>query len=326
MSGPMWMPTLRPTFDRLIAWHPQPVPVLPLIAGLLLAGYVWGVVVLRRRGVHWPAQHSAWWVAGVASILLATATGLDGYGMELFSVHMVQHMILSMLSPLFLVLGAPVTLLLRALPTGAGRQGRVRRGLLRLLHTRVLTALTHPAVTFVLFMLSLYGLYFTPIFDALMSTWWGHNLMLVHFLLVGFLYFWALLGVDPNPRMARRGPRTLPGPMVSVIEVAATAPLHAFFGVAVMMSTTLLVHFYAMAMPGWGVVPLADQATGGGIAWSFTEIPTLLVLGALMLSWQRSDERRTRAADRRWARGEDTELAAYNAYLQALARADEGGR
>jgi putative copper resistance protein D len=242
--------------------------------------------------------------------------------MELFSVHMFQHMVLNMLTPIFLVLGAPMTLLLRALPSGAGRRGRARRGLLRLLHSRLATALTHPAVTFVLFITSLYGLYFTPLFDELMSTWWGHNLMLVHFLIVGFLYFWSLLGIDPNPRMSRRGRRTLPGPMVSIMEIGATAPFHAFFGVAVMMSTTLLVRFYSMPMPGWHFVPLTDQATGGGIAWAFTEIPTLLVLGALIAQWQRSEEHRNRTADRRWARGADTELADYNAYLQALARAD----
>lgn len=324
MSGPMWMPRQPPTLARLVAWHPQPLPILPVLAFALLALYVAGVVVLHRRGVRWPVHHTVWWVLGVLSLLAVTATGIDGYGMELFSVHMVQHMVLNMLTPVFLVLGAPVTLLLRALPTGAGRRGRVRRGILRLLHSRVLVALTHPAVTFVLFIMSLYGLYYTPVFDELMSTWWGHNLMLVHFLIVGFLYFWGVLGVDPNPRTSRRGPRSMPGPVVSVLEVAATAPFHAFFGIAVMMSTALLVHFYAMPMPGWHVVPLADQATGGGIAWGFTEIPTLLVLGALVVAWQRSEERSTRAADRRQARGDDTELTDYNAYLQALARADGG--
>ena len=299
MSGPMWMPMQPPTLARLLAWHPQPLPILPLIALALFALYVWGVVALRRRNVRWPAQRTVWWLTGVASIVLVTATGIDGYGMELFSTHMVQHMVLSMLSPVFLALGAPVTLLLRALPTGSGRRGSARRGFLRLLHSRLLKVLTRPAVAFALFMVSLYGLYFTPIFDELMSTWWGHNLMLVHFVLIGFLYFWGVLGVDPNPRNSRSGRFSMPGPAVSVLEVVATAPFHAFFGVAVMMATTLLVHFYAMPMPGWNIVPIADQRTGGGIAWTFTEIPTLLVLGALIVNWRRSDERSTKAASRK---------------------------
>ena len=123
MSGPMWMPSQPPTLARLLAWHPQPLPILPLIALALLVLYVWGVVVLRRRNVRWPVQRTVWWLTGVASIVLVTATGIDGYGMELFSTHMVQHMVLSMLSPIFLALGAPVTLLLRALPTGARATG-----------------------------------------------------------------------------------------------------------------------------------------------------------------------------------------------------------
>ena len=322
MTGPMWMPRQPPNFERMLAWHPQPIPVLPVALLIVFLLYGWGVVVLHRRGVRWPIHRSVWWLVGVASVLSVTATGIDGYGMELFSAHVVQHMVLNMLSPVFLVLGAPITLLLRALPTGRGGRGRVRRGILWFLHTRFMAVLAHPAVTFVLFILSLYGLYYTPVFDYLMSTWWGHNLMLVHFLLVGLLYFWGVLGVDPSPRMTRKRARILPGPALSVLEIAATAPFHAFFGVAVMGSTTLLVGFYSTTVPGWGVSPLADQAVGGGIAWGFTEIPTLLVLGALVVIGQHSDERATRAADRRRARGGDTELADYNAYLQSLDRAD----
>ena len=326
MTGPMWMPSVPPTPERMLAWHPQPFPVLPLIVLILLVLYGWGVVVLARRGVRWPIGRSLWWLAGVGSVLMVTATAVDGYGMELFSVHMIQHMVLNMLSPVFLVLGAPVTLLLRALPVGSGPRGRIRRSILWLLHTRAMAILTHPGVTFALFIMSLYGLYYTPAFDYLMGTWWGHNLMLVHFLLIGFLYFWGVLGVDPSPRTSRQGHRTLSGPVMSVLEVAATAPFHAFFGVVVMMSTTLLVGFYSMPMPGWQVSPLADQATGGGIAWSFTELPTFLVLMALIVKWHKSEERTTWATERRQARGGDTELVDYNSYLQSLDRAERTQR
>src|SRR5665647_635810 len=120
--------------------------------------------------------------------------------------------------------------------------------------------------------------------------------------------------------------RTLSGPLLSVLELAATAPFHAFFGVVVMMSTTLLVGFYSMPMLAWQTSPLTDQATGGGIAWTFMELPTLLVLMVLVMKWLKSDERRTRAAERRQVRGGDTELVAYNAYLQTLNRADRAQR
>ena len=326
MSGPMWMPAQPPTLARVLAWHLQPVPLLPLTVLVLLALYAWGVVVLHRRGVNWPFARIIWWLLGLGIILLVTATGVEGYGMELFSIHMIQHMVLNMLAPVFLVLGAPVTLLLRALPTGTGHRGRLRRGVLWVLHTRLAAFVAHPAVTFGLFIMSLYGLYFTPVFDDLMGTWWGHNLMLVHFLIIGFIYFWGIIGVDPSPRRSTRGFRHVAGPVLPVLEVAVTAPFHAFFGVVVMMSTALMVKFYSRPMPGWHVSPLADQAAGGGIAWGFTELPTLLVLGALVVKWQKSDQRATRAAERRAARDGDTKLADYNAYLGSLQRQSESGR
>lgn len=318
MSGPMWMPARPPTLERVLAWHPQPIPVLPLLVVALLALYGCGVLILFRRGIRWPLGRSLWWLAGAATILLVTATGIDGYGMELFSIHMVQHMVLNMLAPVFLVLGAPITLLLRALPAGSGPKGRLRRGVLRILHTGAAALLTHPVVTFALFIMSLYGLYFTPAFDYLMGTWWGHNLMLLHFLLIGYLYFWGVLGIDPSPRKSARGLRALTGAVLPVLELAATAPFHAFFGIVVMMSSNLLVRFYSVGMPAWHLSPLADQATGGSIAWGFTELPTLIVLGALVFKWQKSDSRAARAAERRLGGGEDAELENYNEYLQAL--------
>jgi putative copper resistance protein D len=252
-----------------------------------------------------------------------TATGIDGYGMELFSAHMVQHMVLSMLAPIFLVLGAPITLALRALPARPSGTISARSILLAVLHSRPARFVSHPATVLVLFLASLYGLYFTPLFDALMSTMWGHNLMLLHFIAIGFLYFWCVLGVDPTPRRSSRGLRKYAAPTVRILELAATAPFHAFFGVMLMMSVALVVGFYRTPMAGWNVAPLADQAVGGGIAWGFTELPTLFVLGVLILQWQRSDERSTRRQERSAARAEAERLA-YNDYLQRLAAHDRG--
>jgi putative membrane protein len=324
VTGSMWMPSSPPTLQRVLAWHLQQIPVLPLICLVLLLLYAASVVVLYRRGIHWPIHRCIFWLAGVGSVLMVTATAVDGYGMELFSIHMIQHMVLNMLSPVFLVLGAPVTLLLCALPDESGRQGGPRRRILWLLQTRGMAILMHPGVTFFLFIMSLYGLYYTPVFDFLMVTWWGHNLMLLTFLLIGFIYFWAVLGVDPSPRTYRRGKQMLSAPVMAVLELAATAPFHAFFGVVLMMSTTLLVGFYSVPMHSWQASPLADQVTGGAIAWTFMELPTLLVLMALVRKWQKSDERRIRAEEQ--VGRADADLVAYNAYLQTLDRAERAPR
>jgi putative copper resistance protein D len=248
--------------------------------------------------------------------------------MELFSVHMIQHMILSMFAPIFLVMAAPMTLLLRTLPAASGHRWSARSLLLRLLHSRFARVMTNPIVTGALFVMSLYGLYFTPIFDVLMRTMWGHNLMLIHFLLIGMLYFWSIVGADPSPRRYSTKHRNLSAPATRIFELFATTPFHAFFGVVVMMSTVLIVHWYAMPMPRWGISPLADQRVGGGIAWATTELPTLIVLGALFWQWQKSEKRHDRATDRKIARFGDVDLDAYNSYLASLATHDtsESGR
>lgn len=322
MSGPMWMPGAAPTLGRLLAWHPQPVPIFPVAAAVLLLAYLGAVLMLHRRGVRWPLQRTIWWTAGIATILAVTATGIDGYGMELFSVHMVQHMVLSMLTPIFLVLGAPITLVLRVLPSRHGGGWNARKVVLAVLHSEVAQFFTHPAVTVSLFLVSLYALYFTPIFDYLMGTLWGHNLMLAHFLIIGFLYFWGVMGVDPSPQRHKRGIRALSSPVLRIGEIVATVPFHAFFGVVVMMSVDLIVHFYAHPNPSWHVSALADQQLGGGIAWGFTEIPTLVVLGVLFYQWQSTAARHDRTADRKADNDGDSERVAYNDYLTRLASRD----
>jgi putative copper resistance protein D len=230
-----------------------------------------------------------------------------------------------MLSPIFLALGAPITLILRALPTGRRGRWSVRKVFLVVLHSRVAAFFTHPAVTVSLFLVSLYGLYFTPIFDALMSTMWGHNLMLLHFLAIGYLYFWGVMGVDPRPRAAKRGIRSLSSPILRILEMVATVPFHAFFGVVVMMSVDLLVRFYTHPNPSWHISALSDQQLGGGIAWGFTEIPTLVVLGVLFWQWQSTAARHDRAADRKADNDGDAELRAYNERLASFATRDRAG-
>ncbi|MGN8025766.1 cytochrome c oxidase assembly protein [Microbacterium sp. 22242] len=326
MTGPMWMPSLPLTVPRLFAIHPQPIPVLP-IAGLgLLVLYVVGVTVLRRRGDAWPVMRTTSWVAGVLSMLLMTATGFDGYGMELFGVHMIQHMTLSMVTPIFLALGAPATLLLRALSAGGIRRRKIRALLLRVLHSRLAAVIANPIVIGLLFLFSLYGLYFTPVFDALMGTMWGHNLMLVHFLLIGMLYFWGVLGVDPSPRRGNTLMGRAGSPVARIAEMAIPVPFHAFFGVVLMMASTVVVSFYSAPRRSLGVTAIGDQQTAGGIAWGFTELPTLLVLFVLFVQWQRSDARQAAAAERRAERDGDAELTAYNLRLQDLTRQDRGQR
>ncbi|WP_219418421.1 cytochrome c oxidase assembly protein [Pseudonocardia nigra] len=279
---------------------------------VLAVAYLAGVRRLRARGDAWATGRTVGWLAGCAALLLATSSGLGRYGPAMFSVHMAQHMILGMLVPILLVLGAPMTLALRALPA-AGRNAPPgpREWLLAAVHAPVARWLTHPLVALPLFVGSYYVLYFSGLFPAALPEHWAHKLMNLHFLLVGALFFWPVVGVDPAPRR-------LP-PAARMGLVFASVPFHAFFGVAVMSANTALGgdYYRSLALP-WVPDPLQDQQLGGGLAWAAGEVPLLLVVVALLVQWSRQDERSARRDDRRAEVDGDADLTAYNAMLRRL--------
>jgi cytochrome c oxidase assembly factor CtaG len=308
-SGHGTMTDLPPfTLGRGLAWSADPFFLVACLVALALYG--WGLVRLRRRGDAWPVGRTVSYVVGVLSVMLVMCTGLNDYGMVMFSVHMVQHMVISMLSPILILLGAPITLALRALPpAGRGRKGP-REWLLALLHSRYMRIITHPAFTIPMFIASLYALYFTPLFDFLMSSKTGHISMMVHFLAVGVVFFWPIIGVDPGPHR--------PGHLMRMLELFAGMPFHAFFGIALMMASAPMVESFKNPPASLGIEALSDQNAAGGIAWAFSEIPSVLVLIALLFQWYRSEQRQARRKDRAADRDGDKELQAYNAYLASL--------
>lgn len=277
---------------------------------LALALYGWGVLRLRRRGDAWSPGRTAAFTVGVLTVVLVMCTKLNDYGMVMFSVHMVQHMVISMITPILVLLGAPVTLALRALPPAPRGSKGPRELLLMLLHSRYMRIVTHPAFTIPVFIASLYGLYFTPLFDFLMESRPGHIAMMVHFLAVGLIFFWPIMGIDPGPHR--------PGYVMRMLELFAGMPFHAFFGIALMMAGEPMIKTYADPPASLRVDALLDQQWGGGIAWAFSEIPSVLVLIALVYQWYHSEQRAAKRSDRAADRDGDQELEAYNSYLASL--------
>ncbi|MET8719231.1 cytochrome c oxidase assembly protein [Streptomyces misionensis] len=308
-SGHGMMMDMPPfTLGRGLQWSAEPFFLVTCLLGLALYGL--GVVRLRRRGDTWSMARTVSFVSGVLTIMLVMCTKLNDYGMVMFSVHMVQHMVISMLSPILILLGAPVTLALRALPTaGRGRTGP-RELLLMLLHSRYMRVITHPLFTIPMFIASLYVLYFTPLFDFLMGSKTGHIAMMVHFLAVGVVFFWPIIGVDPGPHR--------PGHLMRMLELFAGMPFHAFFGIALMMASTPMVNTFLHPPASLGIDALSDQSSAGGIAWAFSEVPSVLVLIALLFQWYGSEQRQAKRKDRQADRDGDKELEAYNAYLASL--------
>ena len=287
-------------------------------AALVFAAvYVLAIVRLRRRGDAWPIGRTVAWLLGCLVLLFATSSGVGRYMPAMFSMHMAAHMLLSMLAPILLVLGAPVTLALRALPA-AGRSDPPgpREWLLAALHSRVSRVLTNPFVATILFVAGFYGLYFGGIFDAAVDSHPAHLAMNLHFLLTGYLFYWVVIGIDPTPR-------PIP-PLGKVGMVFASLPFHAFFGIVLMSTNTVLGEpFYKSLQLYWHNDLLGDQRLGGGIAWSAGEVPLVIVMIALLIQWRRSDERTAKRLDRAADRDDEADLAAYNRMLAELARQEE---
>ena len=302
----MRLPEEPPTFLRLFTPQFDVTSMLPGLALLALVVYLLGVRALHRRGMPWPWHRTAAFVLGIVTVWLVTATQVMGYAMLLFSIHMLQKMVLTVLSAMLLMLGAPVSLAIRALPRrGLGAVCRLL--LLRTLRSRIARFLAHPVVTTVIFVGSLYGLYFTPFFDLLMRSWAGNLLMAVFFLGTGLLAFGGAFALGPWPHRASAPTR--------IVELVLPGPLHAFFAVALMLASAPIVTSFTDPPPAWGVDVMSDQLAAGNLIWGFGEVPSIIAFTIVYVQWVRSEGRRTPAADRR----AEADLEAYNAYLARLA-------
>lgn len=315
-SGSPAMPGIPMDAGPVQPWSWQPDWFWLTFALVLLAAYLVGVIALTRRGVRWSPARTTNWLLGVLTILAATCSGAARLGASQLSWHMYQHMTLSMLSPILLLLGSPITLALRALPA-TGRGAPVRKTLLRLLHSRFTGFVTHPGFTIPLFFGSLYGLYFSPALDALMASHIGHQFMLAHFLITGTAFFLPLIATDPIPNK-------LP-PGVRLALLAFAVPLHAFFGVILTMSPEPISEHFAYATTAAGYNPQADQHLAGGFAWAFGEIPTLFATLIIFGQWLRHDRNQADRHDREADRSHDAELQAYNQHLAELNRRPSAG-
>ena len=304
----------EPSADVLLtAFYPD--LLFGFVAGAMLVVYLHWVVRLRRRGDRWPVGRTVAWVLGTLVFAYLVLGAPAVYGHILLSAHMAAHMAYVMVVPILLVLGAPVTLALRALPTRHDGSRGPREWLLGLLRSRFARFVSTPVVAAVIFVGSMVVVYFSPLLLLAATTHLGHVLMIVHFMLTGYLFVNGLIGIDPGP--------IRPSYPMRLVLLFATMAAHAFFGLAVMSSTELLAADYygALGLP-WGVDALADQHEAGEIAWGIGEIPAVGVAVLLALSWSRDDARLARRKDRAADRDGDAELNAYNEMLAGLAERD----
>ncbi|WP_235565516.1 cytochrome c oxidase assembly protein [Microbacterium sp. Root166] len=322
-------PTFIRTPAEILTGAPLPVELTPerwltawnidllwaVAAGFGVFFYLAGVWRLRRRGDDWPLYRTIMWVAGLALLVWVTGGVINVYQDYLFSMHMVGHMLLTMAIPLLLVAGAPVTLAARAIRKRDDGTRGGREWILWAVHSPVARVLTNPFVAAGLFIGSLWIFYYTDLFRWSLYDHLGHEWMVAHFLFTGYLFVLTLIGIDPVPYRL-----PYPGRLLLLIGIMA---MHAFFGIAIMMQSGLMVSEWFGSMGRtWGATPLEDQYAGGGVAWSIGEIPTLILAITVAIQWSRSDSRETRRRDRHADRTGDAELEAYNAKLAELAERD----
>ncbi|HVX08772.1 cytochrome c oxidase assembly protein [Humibacter sp.] len=323
------VPVSQPTPAEVLTGEPLPAPLTLArylfginIDPLWLIGcafalffYLAGVVRLHRRGDKWPVGRTIAWVAGILSLLWVTNGGINVYEKYLFSSHMLAHMLLTMAVPVLLVPGAPVTLALRAIKKRSDGSRGGREWILLVVHSKVAAFLTHPITAAVLFAGSLWAFYYSPLFSWATTDHIGHEWMIIHFLITGYLFVQSLIGIDPVPYR-------FPYPLRLVL-LLGTMAFHAFFGLSILTTDSLFLADWFGAMGRtWGVTPMADQQLAGGIAWSIGEIPTVALAITVAVQWSRSDARESKRRDRQADRNGDAELVAYNAMLQRMASDD----
>jgi putative membrane protein len=300
----------------------EPFSLATLTVVLAAGAYLWGVARLRRRGDAWSTGRTVVFLLGLALVASVLSSGLEAYDTSLVSVHMVQHMVLSMVAPIFLALGAPVTLALRTLAPNP------RAVLLRVLHSRVAKFYTFPLISFGLYVASPFILYFSDLYRVSLEYPTVHTLVHVHLVTVGCLFYWPLIGRDPVPGRVAYPARAL--------LMFLSTPFHTVLGLTVMNSvpanpTTspegagselLGGDWYPSLGLSW-VDPLVDQRLAGGILWAGGEFVAVTMLAALVVQWMRASEREARRIDRALDRADALAAAATDASVASAAAPQE---
>lgn len=286
------------------------------VAIFLVIWYVRAIKKLSDRGDKWPVNRTIFFFIGIAILVWDTSSAPAIYGLVLFSAHMVNHMILTMLIPIFLVLGAPITLAMRSMPSRKDGTRGPREYMLTLLQSKFAKVVTHPIVAAVNFAGSLLIFYFTPVFGFALSYHIGHELMNVHFLLTGFIFASVMIGIDPLPNR--------PSYPLRLVVLLATMVFHAFIAVSLTGSDSLLMSEWFSAIGrDWGLPAIEDQQMGGLIMWGTGEFPTVGMALIVLFRWRRDDMQQAKRRDERVDRLGDSDLDDLNEYYAEMAAANE---
>lgn len=286
------------------------------VAIFLAIWYIRAIRKLAARGDKWPIARTIFFFIGLAILVWDTSSAPAIYGLVLFSAHMVNHMILTMLIPIFLVLGAPITLALRSMESRKDGTRGPREYMLALLHSKYSKVITNPIFAAVNFAGSLVVFYFTPVFEFALRYHIGHELMNVHFLLTGFIFASVMIGIDPLPNR--------PSYPLRLVVLLATMVFHAFIALSLTSSESLLMaEWFSAIGRDWGASAIADQQAGGLIMWGTGEFPTVGMALIVLYRWRTEDVQYAKRRDARVDKYGDADLDELNEYYARMAASQE---
>ncbi len=302
--------------NLLLGWTFEPLPTLGIAAALIW----WAWAVRRVNATHAanpvPGRRTMAFLAGTTALAFALLSGIDRYDTTLFSVHMVQHVLLTLVAAPLIALSGPITLLLRVAGPGT------RRGLiLPVLHARVTRILSFPVVAWVIFAVVMWTSHFSPLFDAALEDPLVHDLEHAAFLAAALLFWWPAVGVDPAPwRMAHP---------VRALYVFLQMTQNTLLAVVLVNATSVLYPHYATVQRAWGPSPFEDQQMAAAFMWVAGDLLFLAAIFGILVGWSRAEARDTARADRQAAeeladiRVREGRLAARRALERGEARPDE---
>jgi putative membrane protein len=310
--GPV--PAEPPTVASLLfGWTFEPLPTL----GIAAAAIWWRWAVRRVNAVHpgnpVPVRRSVAFAGGLAAIAFALLSGIDRYDTTLFSVHMVQHVLLTLVAAPLIAMAAPITLILRL-----SSPDTRRRWILPALHSRVTRILAFPVVAWLIFAGVMWVSHFSPLFDAALEDPLIHDLEHALFLGAALLFWWPAVALDPAPWRMPHPARAL--------YVFLQMPQNTFLAVVLLNLGAVLYPHYATLVRTWGPSPLDDQRAAAGIMWLTGDAIFLTAILAIIVGWMRAEARDTGRSDRR-AAVELTEIRVRERLLaERLAREREDGQ
>ena len=270
----------------LTAWSVDPIVSLVLI-GLGVA-YLLAFAAVNRRHAASPvrAWRAAAWIGGLLAVGFALEGSPDVYAEALFSVHMVQHLLLvAIAAPLF-ALAAPVTLLLRV--ASSVTRARV---LLPVLRSRLFGAVTHPLLAWVVFAAVMWGSHFSALFDAALESPLIHHFEHALYLGAATLFWWPVVAADPVRHRLSWTAR--------IVYLGTALPWNSFLGVAIYFAPNVLYPHYATTLRAWGPTPLLDQQAAGAVMWVGGDLAFLVALLLVIAGLLADEERKGRLYDAR---------------------------